>query len=262
MHRSPDAQDSFRQADGEAVLGSVILLGVAVTGSCLMEPTRRQFVSAATILAAGGTSKLEALPSESPQPTWIKSKKNPVLGLGPGNAFDSQNIMSPAIAKDGGQYFLFYAGGPAGPRTKEDYVRYQLGLAISKDGERWIKRSEPLLELGKRDNFHCTPALLRTPRGELHKRDGRWHMVYCGNRADDVEYATSGDGLTWEKDRGNPIFRNAYAPNLLQVGNEIWMYYVHKPGSRNGKARPWEIHLARGCDFNSLTADKSIQCSL
>src|SRR5262245_48790191 len=126
---------------------------------------------------------------------WIKSARNPMLTLGAGDDFDSQNIMSPAIVKEGGQYYLFYAGGPVGPRNGSDLIKYQLGLALSRDGETWKKTGKPLLPLGERDNFHVTPALLRTPGGELHKERGQWRMVYCGNREDDVEYATSPDGL-------------------------------------------------------------------
>lgn len=117
---------------------------------------------------------------------WVRSPKNPMLTIGNMGDFDSQNIMSPAIAKDGDSYLMFYAGGPSGPLTKADFVRYQLGLALSGDGYKWTKRGKPLLPLGKRDNFHCTPALLRTLAGDLYKSGGLWHLVFCGNRADDV----------------------------------------------------------------------------
>lgn len=185
---------------------------------------------------------------------WVKSPKNPMLQLGQADAFDSQNIFAPAIAKDGGRYFLFYAGGPSGPRNGGELVRYQLGLALSEDGESWTKTGAPLLPLGERDNFHATPALLRDEAGHLLKSGGLWHMVYCGNRADDVEHATSRDGLTWEKDPRNPIFKAAYAPNLVEVGGELRMYYIHKPNPVGGKPVPWEVRLATGSDFHSLKA--------
>jgi predicted GH43/DUF377 family glycosyl hydrolase len=222
-----------------------------------MTTTRRRFLAAALGATAVGLAKPRLLLAKDPPVVWVKSAKNPMLSLGTGDAFDSQNIMSPAIARDGKQCFLFYAGGPAGPLTKEDLVRYQLGLAVSDDGEKWTKRAKPLLPLGERDNFHCTPALLRNPDGNLVKKEGLWHLLYCGNRADDVEHATSRDGLTWEKDPRNPIYKRAYAPNLLQVGDENWMYYVHKPAKKDGKEIPWEIHLATGRDFYSLKAHRA-----
>jgi len=214
-----------------------------------------QFIS----ITAGGwatTALALALPETAHAKTngdaWVKSPKNPMLRLGSADAFDSQNILSPAIAKDGGRYFLFYAGGPSGPGNGSEFVRYQLGLALSDDGETWTKTGQPLLPLGERDDFQVTPALLRNPEGELLRPDGVWHMVYCGNRADDVEHATSRDGVKWEKDLRNPIFKAAYAPNLVQTGEELRMYYIHKPAPPGGKPGPWEIHLASGKDFHSF----------
>jgi len=184
---------------------------------------------------------------------WIKSAKNPMLRLGNDGEFDSQNIMSPSIVKDGRRYYLFYAGGPLGPRNGGELVRYQLGLALSRDGESWKKTGKPLLPLGERDDFHVTPALLRDPSGNLLKQDRLWHMVYCGNRADDVEYATSPDGLRWTKHARNPIYARAYSPNLVAVHGQIRMYYIHKPDSPPGAPRiPWEVHLATGRDLLSL----------
>lgn len=175
-----------------------------------------------------------------------------MLSLGTGDAFDSQNILAPSIVKDGGRYYLFYSGGPSGPRNGGDLVRYQLGLALSEDGDRWTKTGAPLLPLGDRDDFHVTPALLRDPAGNLLKIDGVWHMVFCGNRADDIEHATSRDGLTWQKDARNPIYRSAYSPNLVQTGDELRMYHIVKPGKPGGPHVPWEVHLATGKDFYSL----------
>ncbi len=217
-----------------------------------MSLARRQFLAAALGITAIHLTSPQLLSAQDAARGWVKSAKNPMLSLGASGDFDSQNIMSPSIIKEGGKYYLFYGGGPSGPKTKEDYVNYQLGLALSDDGETWTKRGKPLLPLGERDNFHTTPALLRTPTGELQKRAGLWQMVYCGNRADDIEHATSPDGLNWTKDSRSPIFSAAYSPTLLQVGDEIWMYCIHKPPSVNGRTVSWEVHLARGRDFTSL----------
>lgn len=205
---------------------------------------RREWIGLAATLLSAGTK----------ESGWVKSSRNPMLRLGTGQDFDSQNIMSPSIAKDGGQYYLFYAGGPLGPRNGGELVKYQLGLALSPDGVNWKKTGKPLLPLGSRDNFHVTPALLRDPAGNLLKAGGKWHMVYCGNREDDVEYATSPDGLQWSKHARSPIYRAAYAPNLVSVNGEIRMYYIHKPTSTPAKKVPWEVHLATGPDLFSLKA--------
>lgn len=183
---------------------------------------------------------------------WVKHPNNPMLSLGKAGEFDHHNIFGPSVVKDGGKYFLFYCGGPSGPKTGEELVRYQLGLALSDDGVQWTKQPKPLLELGERDDFHCAPTLLRSPEGELFKQDGLWHLLYNSNRPDDVDHATSRDGLTWEKDPLNPIFKRAYAPNVVQVGDELRLYYISKPARKDGQAVPWQVHLATGKDFSSL----------
>lgn len=184
---------------------------------------------------------------------WIKSPHNPMLSLGRDGDFDGQNIFAPAVVRRDGKFRMFYSGGPTGPANGGELVNYQLGLALSDDGETWTKTGQPILPLGTRDNFHATPTLLREPGGELLTPEGTWHMLYCGNRADDVEHATSRDGRTWEKDPRNPVFKSAYAPNLVQSEGELRLYYIHKPRRpKNGAAVPWEIHLATGPDVYSL----------
>jgi len=217
--------------------------------------TRRAFLQ--TSMAAGISGIIAATPTNdfggSGDKRWVKSPVNPILSLGRAGEFDAQNVFAPAIVKEDGRYFLFYSGGPSGPANGGEFVRYQLGVATSADGEHFTKSGAPLLPLGERDNFHCTPALLRNPDASLYKIGGRWQMVYCGNRADDVELATSNDGLHWQKDERSPIYRKAYAPNIVQLADEVRMYCVHKPEpDATGKAAPWEIHLATGRDPFSL----------
>jgi predicted GH43/DUF377 family glycosyl hydrolase len=205
-------------------------------------------VLSCTVIAADAVPRSSSVASSG----WVKSSKNPMLSLGQTGDFDSQNLFGPCVVRDGGKYFMFYCGGPAGPKTGEELVRYQIGLALSDDGETWEKTGQPLMPLGERDNFHATPSLLRDSDSNLLKIDGVWHMVFCGNRADDVEHATSRDGLTWAKDPRSPIFKGAYAPNLVQVGEELRMYYIRKPKAVGGQAKPWEVQLATGKDFYSL----------
>lgn len=184
---------------------------------------------------------------------WKKSPDNPVLALSPKGNFDSQNIFAPAIAKHKDTYYLYYSGGPSGPLTGEDLINYQLGLATSTDGVHFKKLGQPLLPLGVRDNFHSTPTLLRDSQGNLQlDEDGTWHLFFNGNRADDVEHATSRDGIRWTKDPRSPIYHGAYAPNVLKVGDEYRMYHIHKPAMGN-----WEVHLATGPDLQSLRPHKS-----
>jgi predicted GH43/DUF377 family glycosyl hydrolase len=206
---------------------------------------RRNILSVLVLITVSGRfAAAESLWSKG----WTKSSENPVLSLSEKGKFDSQNIFAPAIVKHNGTYFLYYAGGPSGPETGEEFINYQLGLATSTDGIHFKKTGQPLLSLGERDNFHATPTLLRDAQGNLLiDRDGTWHLFFNGNRADDVEHATSSDGVIWTKDARSPVYRNAYAPNILKVGDEYRLYHIHKPAKGN-----WEIHLATGPDIYSL----------
>lgn len=213
-------------------------------------PTRALLASAVLAVLAPTTAASAAAGGTGSG--WVKSPHNPMLSLGPAGSFDHQNLFAPCVVKEGGRYLMYYSGGPEGPKNGEELTRYQLGLALSDDGETWTRTGQPLLPLGERDNFHATPALLRTPAGGLHKIDGVWHLFYCGNRPDDVEHATSTDGFTWRKDPRNPIFRRAYAPHFLQVGREVRMYYIEKPRPASGPRPPWQVSLATGPDLYSL----------
>ncbi|MBE7557591.1 hypothetical protein HS125_01025 [bacterium] len=215
--------------------------------------TRRQML-ATSALGLAGTLIDRGHAKQGPR-GWVRDPQRPVLSLGPAGAFDHWNIFAPCVVKVKGRYYMFYSGGPQGdpdlaPDTEgsgRQYVNYQLGLALSDDGVHFHKTGGPIFPLTERANFHAAPALLRKPNTELHKENGLWHLVFNGNRRNDVEHATSPDGLTWALDARNPIYRDAYAPCLLKVGGEYRMYHV------DGSQRPWRIFLATGPDLYSLS---------
>ena len=215
---------------------------------------RRQALVYGSVLAgmtAFATSLARSAEAPPAATGWIKSVNNPMLSLGAPGTFDHHNIFAPCVTKADGRYFMFYAGGPSGPPEDVNFSNYQLGLALSEDGEHWIKTGQPLLPLGARDNHHVAPALLRNPDGTLRKEGGLWHMLFNGNRANDVEHITSLNGMIWEKTSKSPIYKSAYAPCLLLADGEYRLYYT-RTHDEAGKAITWEIHLATGKDLYSL----------
>jgi len=185
---------------------------------------------------------------------WVKSPANPMLGLSMDpNAFDSGHIKSPSVVKHRGKYYLYYSGAPFALRTTKDGGRYrahQIGLATSNDGVHWRRPTRPLFPAGEHDYINNCPAILRDLDGQLVISNGFWHMVYCLPNEATVWYARSRDGLNWEKPYDGPILHDAFAPCVVQVGDEIWMYYTHIPEDRDHV--PWDIRLAVGSDFQSL----------
>jgi hypothetical protein len=98
---------------------------------------------------------LFALPVHAAEPWatgWQKSSANPTLSLSKAGAFDSHNILAPAVVKHDGRYLLFYCGGPSGPETGEELINYQIGLATSDDRVQFKNHGQPLWPLGYRDN--------------------------------------------------------------------------------------------------------------
>lgn len=156
---------------------------------------------------------------------WTKHPANPLLNRGLPEKFDHFNIHAPAITYHSGQYWMFYSGGPCGPPDHQ-YVRYQLSLAISQDGVNFKKLGIPIFPLGKRDDFHTCIALLRSSEGNLLLEDGLWKAWFNGNRANDLELATSIDGIHWQKHPASPVTTNSYSPTIIKDNGLYRMWYT------------------------------------
>jgi len=153
---------------------------------------------------------------------WIRYPNNPVLTLGSEGSFDSFNIMSPMVVKDKGLYKMWYSGGP-----NREYTKYQIGYATSKDGLNWVKYPKnPVIKAGERDNFLTTPTILRTAEGYLLREESLFKMYFTGNRENDLEYATSSDGVRWKKYSENPVLKGIYAPTVIRDGEFYKMWYT------------------------------------
>lgn len=191
---------------------------------------------------------------------------SPFYGYGLGLAESADGIhweraSSPAISLKGSQfgmlwhgslfqtdaYQIFFALG----ETRSGRVGYRIYRAVSADGLAWTTSEKPVVELGKPgsyDGFDITaPAVMFD--------DGVYKMWY---NASDVEghitiaYATSADGLVWEKHAANPVLdlgpkTGAYYPSVLKIEGVFWMWFTHKGGihlatSPDGLA--WELHPA------------------
>lgn len=156
---------------------------------------------------------------------WVKYPANPLLIRGRPGDFDYFNIHAPMVVYYDNQYWMFYSGGPCGPPGYE-YVDYQLSLATSRDGINFRKIGRPILSLGERDNFHTCMAVLRDAKGEILLEDGVWKAWFNGNRRNDLEMATSVDGIHWEKHSSSPVTTGAYSPTILRDDGLYRMWYT------------------------------------
>lgn len=164
-------------------------------------------------------------------------------------AFDSFDVLTPFVAPIGDYWYLYYAGGPrSGVNASCDPYGYcwdQIGVAMSASpAGPWIRYGPPLMPLGTEDNFHCCPSLLRGENNVILWEDGKLHLIFNGNRKDDIYLATSRNGVDWEKEL-EPIHRG-YSPDILRVNGLLWLFSISK------ERTPWFVTLAVGPTWRTL----------
>jgi predicted GH43/DUF377 family glycosyl hydrolase len=127
---------------------------------------------------------------------WTRHPSNPVLSQGPSGSWDDYLIHTPCVVYNGSTYHMWYTG--------HDGSNRRIGYATSYDGITWSKNaSNPVLDLGTPgswdDNHVQTPVTLF---------DGTtYRMWYVGHDGANwrTGYATSYDGIMWNKYAGNPV---------------------------------------------------------
>jgi hypothetical protein len=196
---------------------------------------------------------------------WIKDN-NPVLIAGRMGEWDSEYLFPGSVLKlDDGSYRMYYSGGADFSGSEYQY----LGMANSTDGKKWRKyndpatkehpfaESDPVLKTGTTGEWDSkqvwTPCVLRNSNG--------YEMYYAGVayrnnvRIMAAGYATSHNGIIWEKFPGNPVFETEYdlskrndiveitfeGPSVIFLDSICFMYYdyaiVGNVGGKIGLAK-------------------------
>ena len=145
---------------------------------------------------------------------WQKYAQNPVLRIGSKGSWDSQLVVHPEVIFEGSTYHMWY-GGSSDP----NWYSFDAGYASSQDGIHWIKYDDPSTANPPYDQ--SDPVL---KRGDLGKWDdatlagvscvfdgATFHMWYGGcdgaNWANErIGYASSANGINWQKYGENPVF--------------------------------------------------------
>jgi predicted GH43/DUF377 family glycosyl hydrolase len=171
--------------------------------------------------------------------TWERVEE-PLLPLGPPGSFDAGITGSVCVIREteGDEpYRMYYTAG-------ERYVKFgdalrgivHVGLSTSKDGVTWRRHDQPLLS-PRLDAVTPYEAVVSKP--SVIKLDGVYHMwlsVFCmEGRGYRLGYAHSSDGVHWERAYDEEIMPlspdgfdkvNQSYPNVIEMGDELWMYYV------------------------------------
>ena len=132
---------------------------------------------------------------------WTKYQSGPVLDVGPQGSWDEAAAAASSVIFDGTTYHMWYYGHSGDPFTTA-----RIGYATSPDGISWTKHpSNPVFKNGSgwESNLVWSPTVIF---------DGtQFHMWYSGYGADPIGdrpfigYATSTDGVNWQRHASNPV---------------------------------------------------------
>ncbi|KAA3614185.1 MAG: T9SS C-terminal target domain-containing protein [Calditrichaeota bacterium] len=131
--------------------------------------------------------------------SWeLGNNANPVLEPGEEGTFDDSGIWCGSVIFQDSVYRMWY-GGDAEP----DFLEGNIGLATSIDGIKWVKHGDPVLvhdDSGLEKDGISLPYVLFD--SEVY------HMWYTqGLTPASIGYATSSDGITWQKYDNNPVVK-------------------------------------------------------
>jgi predicted GH43/DUF377 family glycosyl hydrolase len=107
-----------------------------------------------------------------------------------------KDVSRPCVIFHEGRYHLWYS-------IHSDVI--SIGYAVSKDGKSWKKRRHSVLspELAWEKDALMAPYVLFDREAKLFKM---WYSGGGQYEPDAVGYATSSDGISWEKHPLNPVF--------------------------------------------------------
>jgi predicted GH43/DUF377 family glycosyl hydrolase len=154
---------------------------------------------------------------------WQKDTlNNPVLVHGSPGTWDSEDVLVSSVIYDGSSYHMWYTGQDSGS------VNWKIGYAFSSDGVAWEKyndslttsllylESDPVLDVGPPGSWD--DYVVKYPhvilQGDTFKM---WYSALPGIIDQSIGYATSINGIDWNKDTlNNPV---------LEPGTELcWDY--------------------------------------
>lgn len=165
--------------------------------------------------------------------SWIKYSGNPVLDVDYNNGWDSLGVETVSVIIDNDaptneRYKMWYSG-----QYFNDY-RYDFGYAFSPDGKNWTKHPGTIMEVGNPADWDGGFI----EGSSVLKDGGTYKMWYAGydltNGHVNIGYATSVDGIAWDKYINNPVLSTSMLawdsiyvqdPHVVKIGNIYHMWY-------------------------------------
>ena len=186
---------------------------------------------------------------------WTKYENNPVMDTGPENIWEGNVVESPCILFDGNTYHMWYNG--------QDETSRRIGYATSPDGISWTKyEGNPVLDIGATGTWD--QSMVEAP--DVIFDGTKYHMWYSGvvgGWSWRIGYATSLDGISWEKYAGNPVL------DLGTTGSwdDQWVGYCRVLFDTTtsfykmwygGSDADWNGHFGYAVDFSSVAHSDSL----
>lgn len=174
--------------------------------------------------------------------SWTKSGSNPVQ--------TTHWTEDPTIIKDGSTYYMYAEDEYTGDSDGAEIFRY-----TSSDGITWTQTGIVLALSGSGwDGTHVGTPL-------AWKEGSTWYMLYEGfgsTTAGQIGLATSSDGITWDRDAGNPILSNPHHGDTEDIAFDSILkidgiYYVYGHW-RNAGDTAWDSGLYTSTNLTDWTA--------
>ncbi len=163
----------------------------------------------------------------------VKYEANPVLDIGPRDAFDDAHLGCLTVLQRGKTFYMWYEGS----REHDPHGKpWKLGLATSEDGIHWSRSNEnpiPGVTAGNKTVNVSRPVAMI---GDLFYA---WSPTEEKARGDFgfgfATLATSRNGTQWEKCLSSPVFPRRQDPSIRKIGDRFFMWYTSRRWSRGQK---------------------------
>ena len=135
------------------------------------------------------------------QPHWTKDPNNPIMSGGDPGSWN-RSIFGPVVLynQDSARYEMWFT---ASSQANWSWP-CRIGFATSPDGITWTMLDSVVLEptAGTWDETTTDAAMVLQENGQYKM----WYSSWENGSTPKIGYATSGDGITWQKYLGNPVF--------------------------------------------------------
>ncbi len=162
---------------------------------------------------------------------WIKYEGNPVVSLVDSINWLDDALFDPSVIKDDGIYKMWFS---ATGNVINGFIQDEsIGYATSEDGINWkIENNMQPVKLGGDTTTYDIKGAGFT---SILKHDGIYKMWYSSNSGQiySISYATSLDGVTWDKHQQNPVMSpeesfqedDIFSPSVIYHNGYFHMWY-------------------------------------